>query len=77
MNISINIPSWHRPNGVKTLDYIPFATVWVDESEYDDYKKANPEANIISCPKGIQGNLCRVRNYIIKNQLVTGGGMLL
>lgn len=74
MNISINIPSWHRPNGVKTLDYIPFATVWVDESEYDDYKKANPEANIISCPKGIQGNLCRVRNYIIKNQLVTGGG---
>ena len=39
MNISINIPSWKRPNDVKTLNYIPFARVYVDIDEADEYKK--------------------------------------
>lgn len=75
MKISVNIPSWHRPNDVKTLEYIPFAKVWVDEGEYDAYKQSYPQADIVACPKGIQGNLCRVRNYILDCELVAGGGM--
>ena len=69
MNISINIPSWKRPNDVKTLNYIPFARVYVDIDEADEYKKNYPNADIVACPKGVQGNLCRVRNYIIDQEL--------
>jgi hypothetical protein len=46
MNISICIPSYKRPK-VETLDYIPDAHVYVDESEAEEYRKANPDANII------------------------------
>ena len=74
MNISVNIPSWHRPDGVLTLDIMPFAKVWVDESEAEEYRKHNPGAKIVSCPKGVQGNLCRVRNYILRQELEWGGG---
>lgn len=72
MKISINVPSWHRPNNVKTLDYIPFANIYVDESEAEAYRLNYPKANIIECPKGVQGNLCRVRNYIIRQTIVKG-----
>lgn len=67
MRISVNAPSYKRPNNVDTLKYIPFAKIWVCEIEYEAYKKANPKATIISVPKGIQGNVCRIRNYILDN----------
>ena len=67
MNISINCPSYKRPI-VETLDYLPFCKVWVDGSEYEEYKKKNIGANIIMCDDGIQGNVCRVRNYILKTE---------
>lgn len=76
MKITINIPSYKRPV-VKTLQYIPFAKVWVDESEYDEYCENNPGGNIISCPKGIQGNLCRVRNYILDREFEDGADVVL
>lgn len=53
MKISINVPSWHRPNNVKTLDYIPFANIYVDVSEAEAYRLNYPKANIIECPKGV------------------------
>lgn len=64
MKISINVPSYKRPK-VKTLEYLPFARVWVAESELKAYQKANPKADIVSVPDKVQGNLCRVRNYIM------------
>ena len=78
MKISVNCPSYKRPK-VETLDYLPFCNVWVDESEYENYIKANPgfENNIISCPKGIQGNLCRIRNYILDEEFKKGYDVVL
>ena len=43
MKISINCPSYKRPN-VETLEYLPFCKVWVDHKEYNDYIK---EYNLI------------------------------
>lgn len=73
MKISINCPSYKRPK-VETLDYLPFCKVWVDNKEYEDYLKANPEfeKNIISCPDGIQGNVSRIRNYILDEEFKKG-----
>lgn len=71
MNISVCIPSYKRPK-VETLAYIPWAKVYVDEGEYEAYKEANPGANIISCAKGIQGNLCRIRNHIMRSEFEAG-----
>lgn len=71
MKVSINIPSYRRPK-VETLDYLPFAKVWVDNKEFDEYKKHNPSAEIIACPDGVQGNLCRVRNYILDQEFEHG-----
>ena len=71
MNISVNIPSYKRPK-VLTLDYLPFCKVWVDHKEFDDYVKANPNANIISCPEGVQGNVSRIRNYILDCEFKAG-----
>lgn len=73
MKISINCPSYKRPK-VETLKYLPFVKVWVDHKEYDDYIKLNPgfEENIISCPEGIQGNVSRIRNYILDEEFKNG-----
>lgn len=78
MKISINCPSYKRPY-VETLEYLPFCKVWVDHKEYDEYIKANPgfEKNIISCPEGIQGNLCRIRNYILDEEFKNGADVVL
>lgn len=77
MNISINAPSYKRPKGVLTLDYLPMCKIWVDESEAEEYRMANPGATIISCPKGVQGNLCRVRNYILETEFAAGADVVL
>lgn len=72
MRISVNCPSYKRPY-VETLEYLPYCRVWVDESEHDAYVEANPEGSeIISCESGIQGNVCRIRNHIIKTELDRG-----
>ena len=62
MKISVNAPSYRRPDDVKTLDYLPFVRIWVDCGEYEAYKANYPDADIVSCPDGVQGNLCRIRN---------------
>ena len=77
MNISINAPSYKRPAGVKTLEYIPFCKIWVDESEAEEYRRQNPGAEIVACPKGVQGNLCRVRNYILDREFEGGADVVL
>lgn len=77
MNISINCPSYKRPK-VESLDYLPFCKVWVDNKEYEDYIKVNKgfEDNIISCPDGIQGNVSRIRNYILDQEFKNGADVV-
>ena len=77
MNISINAPSYKRPDDVRTLSYLPDCRIWVDCKEYDAYKECYPEADIVSCPEGVQGNLCRVRNYILKSEFERGMDVVL
>lgn len=77
LKISVNAPSYRRSEKVQTLDYLPFCKIWVDHSEYDAYKKNNPDAEIISCPPGVQGNLCRVRNYILNTEFERGADVVL
>lgn len=73
---SICIPSYKRPR-VETLDYLPMAKVFVDHSEYDDYVENNPEgSNIVSCPEGVQGNVARIRNYILDTEFEKGADVV-
>ena len=67
MRITINVPSYKRQNKVDTLKYIPFCKIWVCATEYKAYKKHYPKDDIISVPKGVQGNVSRIRNYILDN----------
>lgn len=78
MRISVNCPSYKRPK-VETLDYLPFCKVWVCETEAEAYRAANPgyEDNIIACPRGVQGNLCRIRNYILDQEFAAGADVVL
>ena len=72
MKISVCCPSYHRPR-VETLDYLPFVRVYVDNKEFDEYVKNNPqETDIIAVPDGVQGNLCRIRNYILDSEFNSG-----
>lgn len=71
MKISVCIPSYKRPK-IKTLKYINFAKVYVSPEDYEEYKKENLKANIIKCEKGIQGNVARVRNYILDKEFEQG-----
>lgn len=77
MKISINAPSYKRPSKVLTLDYLPYCRIWVDCKEYDEYKKHYPDADIVSCPDGVQGNLCRVRNWILEKEFERGMDVVL
>lgn len=72
MKISVNAPSYKRANDVKTLSYLPFCKIWVDGKEYEDYKRNYPDADIQRCADGVQGNLCRVRNYILRTEFDRG-----
>lgn len=76
MNISICCPSYKRPK-VETLNYIKNIKIYVCETEYEAYKEANNEnANIVICKKGIQGNLCRIRNHILKTEFENGADVV-
>lgn len=76
MKISINCPSYKRPK-VETLDYLSTCKVWVAEAEYEDYCRENNPENIIAVPNNVQGNLCRIRNYILDHELEDNDVVLL
>lgn len=77
MKISVNVPSYKRPEKITTVEYLPYARIWVDESEVDEYRKNYPNATIIACPEGVQGNLCRVLNYILDEEFKRGMDVVL
>ncbi len=78
MKISINCPSYKRPH-IETFDYIPSCKAWVAENEFDSYIKENEgfEKNIICVPNEVQGNVCRIRNYILRHELEKNDVVLL
>lgn len=72
MKIVLCSPSYKRPY-VETLEYLPFCKVYVDEMEAPQYRAQNPEgANIVACPQGVQGNVSRIRNYILDQEFKDG-----
>lgn len=77
MKISVNAPSYKRADKVLTLDYLPYCRVWVDEGEAEEYRKNYPDADIVACPKGVQGNVARVRNYILDTEFARGMDVVL
>ena len=68
MKVSVNIPSYRRAEGVDTLRFLPWARVWVCETEAGAYRAANPGAEIVAVPKGVQGNKSRVCNFILETE---------
>lgn len=72
MKISVCAPSYKRPSACETPLYLPFVRVYVDPAEAKQYRALNPEVEIIECARGIQGNLCRVRNHIIDREMRRG-----
>ena len=65
-------------SGKITVDNINTAVkVYVDGKEFEEYKKYNPEGNIIRCADGVQGNLCRVRNYILNEEFKNGADVVM
>jgi hypothetical protein len=75
--IVICCPSYKRPR-VETLSYLPFCKVYAAPEEYEKYLDANPKhnENIIKCDKGIQGNVARVRNYILEKEFENGADVV-
>ena len=73
-SISVCIPSYRRPNNVRTLHICPWAKLYVDEEEADEYRDGNQNANVVEIPSGIQGNIARVRNYILQEEFANGAG---
>ena len=76
-NISVCCPSYKRPV-VETLAYLPFCKVYVSPEEYETYLEFNPryKENIVKCEKGVQGNVGRVRNYILDKEFENGADVV-
>lgn len=66
MEIAICSLSYKRPE-CKILNYIKNIKIYIDEQEKQSYIDKNPqyENNFVLLKKGIQGNVARVRNYIL------------
>jgi glycosyltransferase involved in cell wall biosynthesis len=58
-------PSYKRADTCKTHKYLSEVTYVVRESEAKDYEGVHDKLWIV--PDSAQGNLCRVRNYILDN----------
>lgn len=77
MNISVNIPSFRRGSvKLSTLKLFPFCKVWVDHLEAEEYRATNPGIDIVSCKEGIQGNVARIRNHIVRTELLNGADVV-
>lgn len=61
------IPSYKRSQGLKGKDYFTSAKYVIPISQLNDYLKVLPEERIITIPDEDDGNLCRKRNWIMKN----------
>lgn len=65
MKFEIYAPSYKRPSGTFTEKYLPACTYVVAKSEAKAYEKHGNR--VWAVPDSAQGNLCRIRNYILDN----------
>jgi len=65
MKVEILSPSYRRAETSSTQDYLPACTYVVAQSEKKAYERAG--RRVIAVPNSVQGNVCRVRNYILEN----------
>lgn len=70
--IAVCIPSFGRAGAVKTLRFCQTARLYVDEGEAEAYRTRHQGADLAVCPRGIHGNIGRVRNYILKEEFSRG-----
>lgn len=64
MKVKFFAPSYKRPSKSDTQKNYPFVKLVVKESEAEEYKKNGND--ILTVPDEVQGNVCRVKNYILK-----------
>ena len=62
--IHVAIRSYKRAGRVETTKVFPFASIWVPESQADEYEKYYPD-KIITIPDECDGNLGRKNNSIL------------
>lgn len=63
MKFNILSPSYRRAGSVTTQEYLPACTYVVAANERKAYEKAGH--SVIACPTKVQGNVSRVRNWIL------------
>ncbi len=66
MDFEVYIPSWKRARSMTTKRFMPWAVPVVDEKEADEYREIWGEP-IMAIPSEVNGNIARVRNYILDN----------
>lgn len=77
MKIRVCAPSYKRPGGVETYRYLPYLRIYVAMEEWEAYNDNYPQANLLRCPPGVQGNVARVRNYILNKELESGADVVI
>lgn len=78
MKISICAPSYKRADTVLTKNYLPgMVKYYVDGSEYDSYIENNLNEIVVRCKDGVQGNISRIRNYILEEEFGAGADAVL
>lgn len=75
MKISVNIPSHKRPM-VETLRYFPHCKIWVADNELEEYKKQNPDTEIIGLGTDSGKNISVIRNHILKAEFDNGADVV-
>lgn len=76
IKIAVACPSYKRPF-CRTARYVKQTRIYVDPSEYDDYVRENKGCGtVVACADGIQGNLPRVRNYILDKEFEGGADVV-
>ena len=63
-DIHVAVRSYKRAGAVKTLEVVPFAAVWVPESQEEEYR-AHYGDQVITIPDDEDGNLGRKNNSIL------------
>lgn len=76
VKISYCTPSYRRPTCI-TARLIKNVKIYIDKSDEEEYKKYNQGyGEIVVCKEGIQGNLPRVRNYILSQEFNNGADIV-
>lgn len=74
--VGVFVPSYRRGERKSiTQEYLPFAKLVVSESEAAQYEQSGND--IVVCPDEVQGNLCRVRNWILDQNKKARGVLIL